>query len=185
MISLILNIHSNFFLNKITYIFFFSQIKREDDFPINICTRCKRELVSSYTFKKLCEQSHRRLYDHFKVISTTDEFFSKFVPETEKCTQTDFPSLYPCEKCTEKFVSPNDLVTHRRTFHSKTAHECRLCHKKFQRLQTLQAHLAIKHPESGFTKVDTCCVECSKVFTRKEHFRRHMLKVHKKYIKPG
>lgn len=93
--------------------------------------------------------------------------------------------MYPCEKCTEKFVNPGDLISHRRQYHLKSAHECRICHSKFQRLQTLQAHLAIKHPESGFTKTDTRCLECSKVFTRKEHYRRHMLKVHKKYIKPG
>ncbi|KAL5276493.1 hypothetical protein ACFFRR_001988 [Megaselia abdita] len=162
------------------------KVKREDDLPVNICIRCKTNLYSAYSFKQLCERSYRRLYDHFKILSqTSDDVFSKYVPETEKFTQTDFPSLYPCEKCTDKFTTPGDLISHRRQFHLKSAHECRICHTKFQRLQTLQAHLAIKHPESGFVKTDTRCSECSKVFTRKEHYRRHMLRVHKKYIKPG
>lgn len=153
--------------------------------PVNICIRCKSNLHSAYSFKQLCEKSYRRLYDHFQALSASDDVFSKYVPETEKSTQTDFPSLYPCEKCAEKFTTPGALMSHRRQYHLKSEHECRICNTKFQRLQTLQAHLAIKHPESGFTKTDTRCSECAKVFTRKEHYRRHMFRVHKKFIKPG
>lgn len=157
---------------------FYFQVRRDDKLPENICTRCWANLQIASDFKIQCETSHGLLIERLKQV----DFFYDEVNDSEndKATQTESTSLYPCEKCEEKFTSIENLNDHRVQVHRKSPHTCRFCKETFRRLPYLTAHLAIKHPEeSGIIGQYTHCDLCDRTFLRKEHYHRHLFKVHK------
>lgn len=156
----------------------FFQVHRDDKLPENICTRCWANLQIASDFKNQCEKSHAALVEQMKQL---DFFYNEIDDfDNDKATQTESTSLYPCEKCEEKFTSMENLNDHRIQSHRKSAHTCRFCDETFRRLPYLTAHLAIKHPdESGIVGQYTHCDLCDRTFIRKEHYHRHLFKVHK------
>lgn len=55
---------------------------------------------------------------------------------------------------------------------------CRFCSKTFNRIGYLRSHIAVFHPESGYTSHNQCNI-CKRQFTRREHMRRHLALIHK------
>lgn len=61
---------------------------------------------------------------------------------------------YKCEQCSASYNVEDNLKLHM-AMHSKGEPTCPICHRKFQRLASLKAHIIIHEVDEIFT-----CVEC-------------------------
>lgn len=156
------------------------KVQRHDEFPHLICYECIERVENAYAFKKDFEQSHRKLVTYLDSINKYQVVHDiKSISTDEKSTQTIDSSLYPCEKCDQKFTKYERLREHRAFAHKGTANLCRICNKSFNRLAGLKSHISATHPEIGYHNLSNQCYVCNKMFTRRDHVTRHIKNVHK------
>ncbi|XP_055842587.1 zinc finger protein 91-like [Episyrphus balteatus] len=156
------------------------KVHRHDEFPHLICYECIERVENAYAFKKDFEQSHRKLVTYLDSINKYQAVGDiKPIPTEEKSTQTIDSTLYPCEKCDQKFIKYERLREHRAVAHKGSANLCRICNKSFNRLAGLKSHISAAHPEIGYHNSSNQCYVCNKMFTRRDHVTRHIRNVHK------
>ncbi|XP_055910627.1 zinc finger protein 91-like [Eupeodes corollae] len=156
------------------------KVHRHDEFPHLICYECMERVESAYSFKKDFEQAHRKLITYLDSINKYQAVADiKPIPTEEKSTQTIDSTLYPCEKCDQKFIKYERLREHRAIAHKGSANMCRICNKSFNRLAGLKSHISAAHPEIGYHNSSNQCYVCNKMFTRRDHVTRHIRNVHK------
>ena len=155
--------------------------------PQHICVKCLQMCRTSYSFKQTADESYEKLMVYVRYIRTRGQLDQEEpLPASDKTTQTDEFTFYPCELCSEKFVNLEDLKRHRLE-HSKNGdvYKCQHCDKIYSRLYHLRRHIGIAHPKFGLPKAIlniAKCEDCGFEFTRRDHLRRHMLTKHGKVL---
>uniref|UniRef100_A0A1A9Z4V6 Protein krueppel n=1 Tax=Glossina pallidipes TaxID=7398 RepID=A0A1A9Z4V6_GLOPL len=152
-----------------------------DQLPTHICNVCKEAARTAYCFKRQTEKAYCRLKAYYdKTWMPKDEKRISKAPSTrEQFTQTEHKNCHQCESCPRKFFKGRELREHRMQEHSNdNGRKCRVCGEKFIHLGQLKVHLSTEHPNEGI-HCDFKCSTCSKVFSRKDHLKRHLRCVHK------
>uniref|UniRef100_A0A1A9WX48 Protein krueppel n=1 Tax=Glossina brevipalpis TaxID=37001 RepID=A0A1A9WX48_9MUSC len=152
-----------------------------DQLPTQICNACKEAARTAYYFKRQTEKAYCRLKIYYDKTWTPNDVkkVSRTPTTREQATQTEHKNCHQCESCPRKFFKERELREHRMQEHNNdNGRKCRVCGEKFIHLGQLKVHLSTEHPNEGI-HCDFKCSTCSKVFSRKDHLKRHLRCVHK------
>lgn len=99
--------------------------------------------------------------------------------ETVSTAESDASSLLcPSEGCSKRFVRRSDLDHHER-YHSARKHTCSLCDKAFVFPKDLKRHMKTHSTKARHVFcTDIGCMYHTIGFSRADHLKRHMQKVH-------
>ncbi|XP_065364675.1 zinc finger protein 782-like [Calliphora vicina] len=165
-------------------------VAHNDQLPAQICNACMEAARNAHQFKRQTEEAYchlKALYDITWVPKQEKGSGSSrsgaaavrvSALTTDKYTQTEKSSVFQCEICPKKFFVETELRQHRATSHINDGKKCRVCGETFNHLGQLKVHLSTEHPSEGI-RCDFKCNVCSREFTRKDHLKRHLIRVHK------
>ena len=92
---------------------------------------------------------------------------------TGLCFQDD--RQFECTVCGLRMKSQSSLVVHQRRHSGVYAYYCPVCGKGCSSKNTLSGHMVTAHND------ETCkvrCQQCDKTFSRKDHLRAHLARMH-------
>lgn len=161
-------------------------VTQNDQLPAQVCHDCVEMAKNAHRFKMQTEKAYcqlKALYDISWVPKqergNCDSRAMRVTALTiHKYTQTEKTSVFQCEICPQKFFVESEIRHHRATSHIHDGKKCRVCGESFNHLGQLKIHLSTEHPDEGI-RCDFRCGICSREFTRKDHLKRHLIRVHK------
>ncbi|XP_077301959.1 uncharacterized protein LOC143922560 isoform X1 [Arctopsyche grandis] len=167
------------------------QVSEDDGLPCQLCTQCATKLDDAVSFKNLCEKSDSlfRQYVTEKIPDTLNNHayikqemsaenpyevanmeisgdyddFLIFKTEPEVQLNEAKPVFKLDDVKEEMDISVKD---------GKNYYSCGICSKSYTGAKSLKRHMAV-HTGDGFK-----CNQCTKIFARRDHLRKHLQRVH-------
>ena len=113
------------------------------------CTKCNCYFLNDGHFKHPsthgCPSGQENVSNNKSVATKTIRRFGEFPADID-----NFSDIRCCAQCDIFFVSPKELGTHFKNFHSKSLmYNCLLCSMTFRKEKEVNDHAARSHPNAG------------------------------------
>ena len=128
------------------------------------CSICKQDFVQKYNLNRHNLSKHGHPEPESNVISFKDHYF-KIDEEVPLNNNHKTNINHYCKLCNEEFKNATQLHSHIRSKHMR-----KKCPKTFKQNVYLNRHIKVFHKKNN-----VACKYCSKVFTRRQNLKIHIM----------